>query len=88
MPIITQTANANSVWGGTIPADALTTGITKYRLYCAQSVDQLHNYRLVKEYANPGAGNVTLGPLRYGDLHLITPTRKFSISTSLRAASL
>jgi len=77
MPVITQTSNLASVWNGTIPVVALATGVTHYRLYCAQNADQAQNYRLVKEYVNPGAGNLTLGPLRYPDLFLVTPTRKF-----------
>lgn len=87
MPTITQTANANAVWDGKFPADALATGITAYRLYCAQNADQKGAYRLVGVYANPGAGDVVLGPLRYPDLFLITPTRPFYLrAVAMRSA--
>lgn len=77
MPAITETANANSIWNGTIPADPPATGITAYRLYCSQNADTKGSYRLVGVYANPGTGTITLGPLRYPDMFLITPTRPF-----------
>jgi hypothetical protein len=77
MPLITQVSNANAIWSGTIPADAAGTGITSYRLYCAQNAEVKGAYRLVTVVANPGVGVIALGPLRYADLFLITPTRPF-----------
>lgn len=77
MPVITQLTNADSIWTGQWPADALATGITAYRLYCSQNADTKGSYRLVAVYANPGVGNVLSGSLRYADMFLITPTRKF-----------
>lgn len=76
MPTITQTANADGVWDGTIPADASATGITHYELYAA-AVDEKSSYKRVKRYTNPGVGTVTLGPLTYAQLFLINPTKKF-----------
>jgi hypothetical protein len=81
---ITQTANANSVWNGTIPADALATGITAYVLYCAQGSDTQKAYRRVKEFANPGAGTITLGPLTYPRLFLDIPTRAFYLRVTAK----
>lgn len=77
MPLITQVSNVNAIWTGTIPADAPATGITAYRLYCAQNAEVKGAYRLVTVVANPGVGVIALGPLRYPDLFLITPTRSF-----------
>lgn len=84
MATITQTANLNAVWDGTIPADALSTGITSYVLYCSQNADTLAAYRRVKEYANPGVGTVTLGPLTYPRLFLNTPTRTFYLRVTAK----
>jgi hypothetical protein len=84
VPTITPTANANSVWNGTFPADALSTGITSYVLYCAQGADTQKAYRRVKEYANPGAGTVTLGPLTYPRLFLDVPTRTFYLRVTAK----
>lgn len=84
MATITPTANANAVWNGTIPAAALSTGITAYVLYCAQGADTQKAYRRVREYANPGVGTVTLGPLTYPQLFLITPTRAFYLRVTAK----
>lgn len=77
MPVITQLTNADAIWSGQWPADAAGTGITAYRLYCAQNADQRNAYRLVAVYPNPGVGNVLSGALRYADLFLNVPTRDF-----------
>lgn len=84
MTTITQTANANSVWNGTIPTDALATGITSYVLYCAQNADTQKAFRRVKEYANPGVGTITLGPLTYPRLFLDVPTRAFYLRVTAK----
>lgn len=79
MPTITQTANANSIWNGTIPAD-VAADIFGYRLYASQALgQQIQSYRFVGQYLNPHAGTVTLGPLTYGALGLQTPNRPFSL---------
>lgn len=77
MATITPTLNVDARWSGTTPADALASGITHYRLYCSQNVDQIASYRLVETKPNPGAGTITWGPYRYPDLFMNTPTRKF-----------
>jgi hypothetical protein len=82
MPTITQTANANSIWNGTIPADAVPAGIFGYRLYASQAANQIQAYRFVAQYVNPGVGTVTLGPLTYGALGLQTPNRPFHLKVT------
>lgn len=87
MATITQTLNADARWSGTIPADALATGITAYRLYCAQNADQPSAYRLVEAKTNPGTGTITFGPYTYAGLYLNTPTRKFFLRVTAMRGS-
>jgi hypothetical protein len=83
MPTITQTANANAIWNGTVPADAAPAGIFGYRLYCSQALgQQIQSYRFVAQFLNPLVGTVPLGPLTYGALGLQTPTRPFSLKVT------
>lgn len=80
MPAITQTANDNSIWNGTVVA---TPGIGNFRVYAAQGSDHPTSYRYVKDIANPGDGNpLVLGPITYGKLFLISPHRKFWVKVT------
>lgn len=78
MPAIIQDTNVNSLWTGHVAATAaLVSGITHYRLYCAQHGDQPKAYRFVSQYANPGGGALALGTISYGALGLQMPNRPF-----------
>lgn len=89
MATITQTANANSIWNGTVPFDA-DPAVTHIVLY-AGNVDQKPAYRRVLEIANSGPGPNALGGgsgISYARLFLQTPTRPFFLrATQKRGAN-
>jgi hypothetical protein len=77
MPTITQTANANSAWNGTVPFDA-DPAVTHIVLYAA-NVDQAAAYRRVIQIVNagPGPNAFFAAPSPYARLFLQTPLRPF-----------
>lgn len=85
MPIITQTANANGQWNGTVPFDADPL-VTHFVLYAA-NVDQKAAYRRVAQIPNAGPGPdpffVPL-PAPYARLFLQTPLRPFYLRATTR----
>lgn len=89
MATITQTANTDSVWNGTVlfNADPAVTHIVLY----AANVDQKPAYRRVLEIANAGPGPNALGGasgISYARLFLQTPTRTFYLrATQKRGAN-
>jgi hypothetical protein len=82
MPLITQTANANAIWNGTVPQDAAPVGVFGYRLYASQAKNQVRAYRFVAQYVNTFVGPLVLGPLTYGGLGLQTPNRPFHLKVT------
>jgi hypothetical protein len=84
MPTITQTANANGAWNGTVPFDA-DTAVTHIVLYAA-NIDQASAYRRVTQIVNagPGPNAFFAAPAPYARLFLQTPARPFFLRATRR----
>lgn len=76
MSTITQTANADGRWNGTVPFDADAT-ITEIALFAAAEVDQHSAYKLIKKIANSGPGPNAFGLTSYVTLGLNPGIRRF-----------
>ena len=85
MPTITETANANAIWNGTVPFDA-DPDVTGFNLYQTQQGPNAEHFRRVTFVPKgAGPGTTTLGPLTYPRLFVTQPTRGFKLrATTVR----